>query len=93
MGLPRKVHAAGTASGAIEAAVRYRALSVDHIESASLRDADLLAGSSTIATLLPGGGAGGKEFAPARMLIIAVRQSRWPAISARTANPPGVCRA
>ena len=46
-----------------------RAVSVDHIESASLRDADLLAGSSTIATLLPGGGAGGKEFAPARMLI------------------------
>jgi imidazolonepropionase len=69
MGLPRKVHAAGTASGAIEAAVRYRAVSVDHIETASLRDADLLAGSSTIATLLPGGGCVGKRFAPARMLI------------------------
>jgi imidazolonepropionase len=70
LGLQRKIHAAGAASGAVEAAVSYRALSVDHIEAANLRDAELLAGSSTVATLLPAASCSRDYgFAPARTLI------------------------
>ncbi len=70
LGMPLKIHCPGSGSGAVEAAVRFQAVSVDHLERASARDAALLADSSTVATLLPTAGClPGRIFPPARMLI------------------------
>jgi imidazolonepropionase len=71
LGFSRKVHAdQPNAVVAIQAAVEGLASTIDHLEWATGSDAALLAGSSTMATLLPyasfqGGGPG----APARALI------------------------
>ncbi len=71
LGFACKVHADQAAPGAaITAAVEQFAVSVDHLEHATAAEAALLAGSCTVATLLPcasfhGGGAS----APARALI------------------------
>ena len=71
LGFALKVHAEGPgATAAITAAVERFATSIDHLEHATPADTALLAGSCTIATLLPGAAFqhGGPE-APARALI------------------------
>jgi imidazolonepropionase len=70
-GLAGKVHADGMyASAAIALAVRNLAVSVDHLEHATASDVAMLAGTPTMATLLPcasfHSGAGN---APARALV------------------------
>jgi imidazolonepropionase len=71
LGFPCKVHAdQPNAAAAIRAAVEGLASTIDHLEWATASEARLLAGSSTMATLLPyasfqNGGPG----APARALI------------------------
>ena len=50
-----KIHACELASsGGVEVGVAYDALSIDHLESASDHDLELLAHSSAMPTLLPG---------------------------------------
>ncbi len=71
LGLRGKVHAGNpNPAAAITEAVSNFALSVDHLEGADASDVPLLAGSCTIATLLPCAAfeAGG-HYAPARHLI------------------------
>ena len=71
LGFPCKVHADQPDAGAaIQAAVEHLALTIDHLEYATSSEARLLAGSSTMATLLPCGSfqSGGAD-APARALI------------------------
>ena len=54
-GLRPKIHACELASsGGVLVGVNHNALSVDHLESASDSDLQLLQGSATMATLLPG---------------------------------------
>ena len=54
-GMRPKIHACELASsGGVEVGVDYDALSIDHLESASDHDLDLLAHSSAMPTLLPG---------------------------------------
>jgi imidazolonepropionase len=71
LGFACKVHADEEAPrAAITAAVEHFAVSVDHLEHATADDAPLLAGSCTIATLLPGASFhSGGPSAPARALI------------------------
>ena len=53
-GLPGKVHVNQfTSIGAIQAAVRHKALSVDHLEVMEETDLDALVGSNVMPTLLP----------------------------------------
>jgi imidazolonepropionase len=71
LGFPCKMHAEQyQAAAAIELALRYKALSVSHLEQATSSEAALMAGSGIIATLLPCAsfhtGAGN---APARALV------------------------
>jgi imidazolonepropionase len=71
LGLACKLHAdqAGSA-GAIATAVRHFAASVDHLEYAGPDEVALLAGSGTMATLLPlASFCNGGRMAPARALI------------------------
>jgi imidazolonepropionase len=71
LGFPLKVHADGPgATASVTAAVERFAATIDHMEHATAAEAALLAGSCTIATLLPGAAFqhGGPE-APARALI------------------------
>jgi imidazolonepropionase len=58
-------------NGGVRLAVDINAVSADHLALADADDAILLAGSSTIATMLPGSGfhLGHARFPPARMLI------------------------
>jgi imidazolonepropionase len=72
LGLIPKMHAGETANiGAVTEAVRLGAASVDHLVFLGEHDVEMLAGSHTIATLLPGpvffNGSG--RYAPARSLI------------------------
>lgn len=54
-GMRPKIHACELASsGGVEVGVAYDALSIDHLESASDNDLELLAHSTTMPTLLPG---------------------------------------
>jgi imidazolonepropionase len=71
LGFACKVHAGEAAPGpAITAAVQQFAVSVDHLEHATAADAALLAGSGTMATLLPCASFHhGGPSAPARALI------------------------
>ncbi len=71
VGLKCKVHADGPGAGeAIAMAVQHLAVSIDHLEGASGEDAALLAGSGTMATLLPMASfRTGGQAAPARALI------------------------
>jgi imidazolonepropionase len=51
-------------------AVEHRVASIDHLENATADDAAMLAGVSTVATLVPGASFGdGERNAPARALI------------------------
>ena len=73
-GLRGKIHGQELAdSGGVEVAVRYNALSVDHLESMSDRDIQLLSNTShqeTIPTALPGTSFFlNMPFAPARKII------------------------
>ena len=70
-GMRGKIHGQELAdSGGVEVAVRYNALSVDHLESMTDRDISLLSHSSTIPTALPGTSFFlNMPFAPARKMI------------------------
>ena len=70
-GLAVKLHSDQFHSiGGVELAVRVGALSVDHLEAAGEREIDALAGSETIATILPGVSLHlGIPAAPGRRLI------------------------
>jgi imidazolonepropionase len=71
LGLACKVHAAEAAPrAAITAAVQQFAVSVDHLEHATAEEAALLAGSCTMAVLLPAASFhGGGPSAPGRALV------------------------
>lgn len=74
-GLPARMHAEQLAhTGATRLAVELGAAGADHLEQVDAADIEALAGSKTVATLLPGcslhlGGAHASHCAPARKLI------------------------
>lgn len=70
-GLPCKVHAEEIyAAASVALAVRNLAVSVDHLEQATASEASMLAGSPTMATLLPAASFhSGLGNAPARALV------------------------
>lgn len=72
-GMRGKIHGQELApSGGVEVAVAHRALSVDHLESMTDGDIDLLRGTGTIPTALPGTSFFlNMPFAPARKMIAA----------------------
>lgn len=64
------VHADQFTSGGAKVAVEAGALSADHLEATSDEDVKLLAGSDTVATVLPGASLGlGMHYSPARKLL------------------------
>jgi imidazolonepropionase len=69
--MERKLHADGPApSAAIAAAIESGAVSIDHLEHATAADAERLARSGTIATLLPCASFHSEgRYAPARTII------------------------
>jgi len=70
LGFARKIHAdRHSSTAAFSMALEYEATSIDHVEYATLDQARMLAGSSTIATLLPSASFRQGRHAPARMLI------------------------
>ncbi len=71
LGLLRKVHAQGCpAAPAIAMALEHSAASIDHLENATPADAQVLAGSPIVVTLLPSAAfEDGARTAPARTLI------------------------
>lgn len=71
LGIPRKIHADElNTNGGAELAVEYEALSADHLLKISSEGIARLAGSATVATLLPGTAFFiGKPLAPARALL------------------------
>ena len=86
-GLGLKLHAEQfSRTGAARLGVELGAVSVDHLESAGPEDADALARSSTIATMLPGAvfHLGLSTYPPARMLI-----DRGAAVALATDYNPG----
>lgn len=70
-GMRGKIHGQELAdSGGVEVAVKHCALSVDHLESMTDRDIELLLGSETMPTALPGTSFFlNMPFAPARKMI------------------------
>jgi imidazolonepropionase len=70
-GLRPKIHANELDfSGGVQTGVKYNALSVDHLECTGDEEIDALAGSDTMATLLPGSALFlGLENPPARKMI------------------------
>ena len=70
-GLVPKIHANELDfSGGIQAGVKYNALSVDHLECTGDREIDVLLGSDTMPTLLPGAAFFlGMHYPPARKMI------------------------
>ena len=70
-GMRGKIHGQELAdSGGVEVAVKHCALSVDHLESMTDRDIELLRGSETMPTALPGTSFFlNMPFAPARKMI------------------------
>ena len=70
MGFDITVHADQFSTGGSAIAVKYKAVSADHLEASSTKEIELLAKSNTIATALPGASLGlGCAFAPARALL------------------------
>ncbi|MEO9804288.1 MAG: imidazolonepropionase [Reichenbachiella sp.] len=64
------VHADQFTSGGTRVAVEAGALSADHLEATSDEDVRILAGSETVATVLPGASMGlGMHYSPARKLL------------------------
>lgn len=70
-GLRAKVHANQMGfSGGVQVGVKYNAVSVDHLESTAEAEFEVLRGSDTIATMLPGATFFlNMEYAPARRII------------------------
>ena len=70
-GLRPKIHANELAlSGGVQVGVRHGALSVDHLERIGAEEIEVLRGSETMPTLLPGASFFlGMPYAPARQLI------------------------
>lgn len=88
-GLLPKLHSEQLSrSGSIDLAVELGAASVDHLENATEADARKLAGSDTVAVLLPGATyfLGRTDFAPGRMLADA-----GCAVAVSTDLNPGSC--
>ena len=88
-GLLPKLHSEQLSrSGSIDLAVELGAASVDHLENATGEDAKKLAGSDTVAVLLPGATyfLGRMDFAPGRMLADA-----GCAVAVSTDFNPGSC--
>jgi imidazolonepropionase len=88
-GLKPKLHSEQLShSGSIDLAVELSAASVDHLENATEEDAKKLAGSGTVAVLLPGATyfLGRTDFAPGRMLADA-----GCAVAVSTDLNPGSC--
>ncbi len=70
MGFDITVHADQFSTGGSAIAVKYKAVSADHLEASTAKEIELLARSHTIATALPGASIGlGSDFAPARKLL------------------------
>jgi imidazolonepropionase len=70
LGFACKIHAdQHSCGGAVSLAVEYGATSIDHLEYATLEQARILAGTPTIATLLPCASFRHGHHAPARTLI------------------------
>ncbi|MGA3016402.1 MAG: amidohydrolase family protein [Bryobacteraceae bacterium] len=70
LGFGCKVHADDAMPApAVRLAVEQQAVSVDHLEHIGLAEVDALAGSQTVATLLPGASFRSGRYAPARALI------------------------
>jgi len=70
LGFGCRIHADQICAGpAIRMAMEHLAVSIDHLEHASASEAAMLAGGSTIATLLPNASFWGADPAPARALI------------------------
>src|SRR5262249_11358111 len=88
LGLGLKVHADELASlGGAELAVKLGARSADHLLCVSEAGIDALAGSDTVATLLPGTAFFlGLDYAPARRLI-----DRGAAVALASDCNPGTC--
>lgn len=70
-GMRPKIHANELAvSGGVEVGVKYNALSVDHLERAEEEQLRILAGSRTVATMLPGASFFlGMPYAPAKKAL------------------------
>lgn len=70
LGFDITVHADQFSTGGSEVAVRFGALSADHLEASTEREVAMIAASNTIATALPGASLGlGMAFTPARALL------------------------
>ena len=70
MGFDITVHADQFSTGGSEIAVKFGALSADHLEASTEKEIELLAASDVIATALPGASLGlGCPFTPARRLL------------------------
>lgn len=70
MGMDVTVHADQFHVGGSRVAVDFNAVSADHLEASGTPEIELLAGSNTIATALPGASLGlGMAFTPARKLL------------------------
>jgi len=70
MGFDITVHADQFSTGGSKVAVKFNALSADHLEASTQIEIDLLAKSDVIATALPGASIGlGSAFTPARKLL------------------------
>lgn len=87
-GLRIKLHAEQFAhSGGIGLGIELGAVSVDHLDAATAADAQLLARSETVATLIPGANFFlGQPYPPARMLVQA-----GAAVALATDFNPGTC--
>lgn len=70
-GLKPKIHANQLyRSGGVQVGVKYNAISVDHLESMGFEEVEVLKGSNTIPTLLPGAAFFlAMHYQPARLLI------------------------
>ncbi|MCK0133949.1 imidazolonepropionase [Arenibacter sp. S6351L] len=70
MGFDITVHADQFSTGGSAVAVKYDAISADHLEASTEKEIQLLAKSNVVATALPGASMGlGCNYAPARRLL------------------------
>jgi len=70
MGFDITIHADQFSVGGSEVAVKFKAVSADHLEASSAHEIELLGKSNVIATALPGASLGlGCDFTPARKIL------------------------
>ncbi|NNL02286.1 MAG: imidazolonepropionase [Eudoraea sp.] len=70
MGFDITIHADQFSVGGSEVAVKFNAVSADHLEASTSHEIELLAKSNVIATALPGASIGlGCDFTPARKIL------------------------